>query len=268
MKKTFLTNLLFLLAILLVTGSSASAETTSVCIDCHGGLSGQLGEIPTAEWHTSIHARHRVSCHDCHGGDPTDYVNAMTAERGFIGVPEYAEVPAFCGRCHVGVEEDYRESLHGQVVEFGGPNCVTCHENHAVQVATIDLINEVSCSRCHSYDKPALIKEEISTTEGVLSRLESSVASLYRVGFDIGRLQDDLFSTRNNFRRLFHSVDIEKIRAETAGFDAALEETKATIDELEKTLGRRKIAGGALVLLLILGGCVALLIRRTYEDHK
>jgi hypothetical protein len=79
----------------------------------------------------------------------------MTAERGFIGVPDYAEVPAFCGRCHVGVEEDYRASLHGQVVEFGGPNCVSCHENHAVQVATIDLINEVSCSRCHSYDKPA-----------------------------------------------------------------------------------------------------------------
>ncbi len=268
MKKTFLIKLLLLLTILLLVGSSAYAATTNVCIDCHGGLSGQLGEIPTAEWHTSIHARHRVSCHDCHGGDPTDYVEAMSAQRGFIGVPGYAEVPAFCGRCHVGVEEDYRESLHGQVVEFGGPNCVTCHENHAVQVATIDLINEVSCSRCHSYDKPALVKQEISATEEMLSRLEVSIASLYRVGFDTGRLQDDLFSTRNNFRRLFHSVDIEKIRAETAGFDAELEETKATVNELEETLGQRKIAGGALVLLLLLGGCIALLIRRTYEHHE
>jgi len=267
MKKIFLTNLLFFLAILLLTGSLASAAA-NVCIECHSGLSGQLGEIPTAEWHTSIHARHRVSCHDCHGGDPTDYVEAMSAKRGFIGVPEYAAVPAFCGRCHVGVEEDYRESLHGQVVEFGGPNCVTCHENHAVQVATIDLINEVSCSRCHSYDKPALIKQEISATEEMLSRLEGSIASLYRVGFDTGRLQDDLFSTRNNFRRLFHSVDIEKIRSETAGFNTELEETKATVNELEERLGQRKIAGGALVLLLILGGCIALLIRRTYESHE
>ncbi len=267
MKKILLRNLFFLLMFFLLTGSIASADD-SVCIECHGGLSGQLGEIPTAEWHTSVHATHRVSCHDCHGGDPTDYVEAMSPDRGFIGVPDYAEVPAFCGRCHVGVEEDYRASLHGQMLEFGGPNCVSCHESHAVQVATIDLINEVSCSRCHSYDKPALIKQEISDTEAMLSRLETSIASLYRVGFDTGRLQDELFSTRNNFRRLFHSVDIEKIRSETAAFDADLAETKATIDGLEETLGQRKLAGGALVLLLILGGCIALLIRRTYEDHE
>lgn len=268
MKKILQVNLFFFLALLLLVGSTAFAATTNVCIDCHSGLSGQLGEIPTAEWHTSVHARNRVSCHDCHGGDPTDYDEAMSAERGFIGVPGYAEVPAFCGRCHVGVEEDYRASLHGQVVEFGGPNCVTCHENHAVQVATIDLINEVSCSRCHSYDKPALIKQEISATEEMLSRLEVSIASLYRVGFDTDRLQDDLFSTRNNFRQLFHSVDIDKIRAEIAGFDAELEETKTTINELEETLSQRKIAGGGLVLLLILGGCIALLIRRTYEKNE
>ncbi len=267
MKKILLTNVLFFGAFVLLTGFSAAASP-SVCIECHGGLSGQLGEIPTAEWHTSVHSRSRVSCHDCHGGDPTDYVEAMSADRGFIGVPVYAEVPAFCGRCHVGVEEDYRASLHGQVVEFGGPNCVTCHENHAVQVASIDLINEISCSRCHTYDKPALIKQEISDTEAMLSRLDNSIASLYRVGFDTGQLKDELFSTRNNFRRLFHSVDIDKIRAETAGFDADLEETKATINALEETLGQRKIVGGAFVLLLILGGCIALLIRRTYENKE
>ena len=258
--------MLFFLLTFVVTFSAVAG--TNVCIDCHSGLAGQLGEIPTAEWHTSIHARHRVSCHDCHGGDPTDYIKAMTAERGFIGVPGYSEVPAFCGRCHVGVEEDYRESLHGQVVDFGGPNCVTCHENHAVQVATIDLINEVSCSRCHSYEKPALIKEEIRATEAMLSRLEFSVASLYRVGIDTRRLEDEIFATRNSFRRLFHSVDIEKIKAETASFDADLEQTKATIGQLETTLGKRKLAGGALVLLLILGGCVALLIRRTYQENE
>ncbi len=268
MKKIFLTNLFFLSVFLVLVATSTFAEASSVCVECHSGLSGELGEIPAAEWHTSVHAQHRVSCHDCHGGDPTDYVEAMSAQRGFIGVPDYADVPAFCGRCHVGVEEDYRASLHGQAVEFGGPNCVSCHENHAVQVANIDLINDVSCSRCHTYDKPAVIKQEISNTEAMLSRLESSIASLYRVGFDTGRLQDELFSTRNNFRRLFHSVDIDKIRAETAGFDADLEETKATVNELEETLGQRKIAGGALVLLMILGGCIALLIRRTYENHE
>lgn len=266
--KKILIRVQLLLFLPLFVATLSAAAVTNVCVDCHGGLAGQLGEIPTAEWQSSVHARQRISCHDCHGGDPADYVNAMTAERGFIGVPEYSAVPSFCGRCHVGVEQDYRNSLHGQVVDFGGPNCVSCHESHAVQVATIDLINEVSCSRCHSYEKPALIKAEISDTEAMLSRLEASIASLYRVGVDTSRLEEELFATRNSFRRLFHSVDIDKIRAETAGFDADLEQTKATIDELETTLGKRKLAGGALVLLLILGGCIALLIRRTYQDNE
>jgi hypothetical protein len=49
-------SVLFSDAIVLLTGFNASAAAASVCIECHGGLSGQLGEIPTAEWHTSIHA--------------------------------------------------------------------------------------------------------------------------------------------------------------------------------------------------------------------
>lgn len=268
MKKILILFLLVCAALPLLAVQSAVAAPENVCIDCHGGLAGELGAIPVAEWQTSVHARHRISCHDCHGGDPTDYVKAMTAERGFIGVPEYTAIPAFCGRCHVGVEEDYRDSLHGQILEFGGPNCVTCHENHAVQVATIELINEVSCTRCHSYEGPAAIKEQISATEKMLSQLEASLASLYRVGIDTSRLQDELFSTRNNFRRLFHSVDIDKIRAETAQFDADLEQTKTTISEYEDTLGKRKLAGGVLVLLLLLGGCIGLLIRRSYHENE
>ncbi len=262
--------LLFFLfaAALLFSGQPSFAATTTVCIECHGDLPGDLGEVPVAEWQTSVHARYQTSCHDCHGGDPTDYAMAMTAERGFIGVPEYEDIPAFCGRCHVGVEEDYRESLHGQVLAFGGPNCATCHDNHAVQVATIDLINEDSCSRCHSYERPALIKEEISATETMLSQLETSIAALYRVGIDTSRLEDELFATRNDFRRLFHSVDIDKIRAQTAQFHSDLEQTKAAVAELEDTMGQRKLAGGALVLLLLLGGCIGLLIRRSYHDQE
>jgi len=30
-------------------------------------------------------AANGISCHDCHGGDPTDYEMAMTPERGFAG---------------------------------------------------------------------------------------------------------------------------------------------------------------------------------------
>lgn len=252
---------------LLLTGSLAVAAEETVCIQCHGGLDGHLGE-PVAQWRTSVHAANGISCHDCHGGDPTDFEMAMSPERGFIGVPEYAGVPDFCGRCHVGVKEDYLASAHGQALEVGGPNCVTCHENHAIQLASIDLINENTCSMCHDYERAARVKNEISSTEASLTKLEASVAALHRVGIDTQRLKEELFASRNAFRRLFHTVNIEKIKSQTAQFDQDLSETKATISDYENRLGQRKLIGGVFVALLVVGGIVALLIRRTYQNKE
>ncbi len=243
-----------------------AAEET-VCIQCHGGLDGHLAE-PVGLWRTSVHAANGISCHDCHGGDPTDFAMAMSPERGFIGVPEYEKVPDFCGRCHVGVKDDYMASAHGQALAMGGPQCVVCHENHAIQLATIDLINQDSCSRCHDYQRAEQVKREISATETTLTKLEASVASLHRVGIDTERLKEELFASRNSFRRLFHTVNIDKIKQQTATFDQELSETKSIISDYENRLGQRKLVGGAVVLLLLLGGCIALLIRRSYHDEE
>jgi hypothetical protein len=264
--KVFYTILLVMFFVLQFVSPVTAAEDT-VCIQCHGGLDGHLGE-PVEQWRTSVHSANGISCHDCHGGDPTDFEMAMTPERGFIGVPDYDKVPDFCGRCHVGVKEDYLASAHGQALEVGGPQCVICHGNHAVEVATIDLINQESCSRCHEYDRAARVKEEISATEANLTKLETSVASLHRVGIDTERLKEDLFSTRNSFRRLFHTVNIDKIKSQTAKFDQELSETKAAIGDYENALGQRKLIGGGIVLLLLLGGCIGLLIRKSYHDEE
>lgn len=258
---------MFILLSLFLTSSLAAAAEDTVCIQCHGGLDGHLGE-PVGQWRTSVHAANGISCHDCHGGDPTDFEMAMAPERGFIGVPEYNAVPDFCGRCHVGVKEDYLASAHGQAIDAGGANCVMCHENHAIQLATIDLINENSCSRCHDYERAARVKDQISATETSLAKLETSVAALHRVGIDTERLKEDLFASRNSFRRLFHTVNIDKIKSQTAEFDRELSETKATILDYENRLGQRKLVGGVIVALLILGGIIALLIRRTYHDKE
>lgn len=244
----------------------ATAEDT-VCIQCHGGQDGRLGE-PVGQWRTSVHAANGISCHDCHGGDPTDFAMAMTPERGFVGAPEYNKVPDFCGRCHVGVKEDYLASAHGLALDAGGAQCVICHGNHGIQLATIDLINEESCSRCHDYERAANVKQVISSTEVTLTKLEASVADLHRVGFDMERLKEDLFAQRNGFRRLFHTVSPEKIKQQKAEFDEGLAATREQVSAYEDQIGQRKIVGGAVVLLLLLGGCVALLIRRSYHDEE
>lgn len=251
---------------LLFLPAMVSAEET-VCIQCHGAQEGRLGE-PVVQWRSSVHAPNAISCHDCHGGDPTDFAMAMSPERGFVGVPEYAAVPEFCGRCHVGVKDDYLASAHGQALEVGGPQCVLCHGNHEIQLATINLINEESCSRCHDYQRAANVKQVISATETTLSELEASVAALHRVGFDMERLTDDLFAQRNGFRRLFHTVSPEKIKLQKSEFDAGLAETREQVAGYEDEIGRRKIVGGGIVLLLLLGGCVALLIRRSYHEEE
>lgn len=258
--------LLTMAFVLLLLPVAASAEET-VCLQCHAGQEGRLGE-PVAQWRNSVHAANGISCHDCHGGDPTDFELAMSPESGFLGVPEYSAVPDFCGRCHVGVKEDYLASAHGQALDVGGAQCVVCHGSHAIQQASIDLINETSCSRCHDYQRAATVKQVISSTEATLLELETSVAALHRVGFDMERLKDDLFAQRNGFRRLFHTVSPEKIKRQQAEFDAGLAVTREQVAEYEREIGQRKIIGGGVVLLLLLGGCVALLIRRSYHEEE
>lgn len=253
------------LILLFCAGSALAAD--SVCLQCHGGLEGNLGE-PVGLWQQSIHAENGISCHDCHGGDHSDFAMAMEPDRGFLGVPDYTDVPAFCGRCHVGVLEDYEKSAHGAALANGGPNCVMCHENHKVVKASIDLINPDSCSRCHDYERAEKVKGVISETEAKLQSLELSVASLHRVGIDVEKIGGELFSTRNAFRRLFHTVNAEKLQQQKSAFDSDLAEIGAQVGDIEEQLSQRKLIGGIIVVLLVLAGCVALLIRQTYHREE
>ena len=148
MKSTVRFVVLLGLGLLVFAVGHAVAADESVCLQCHAGMDGRLSE-PIGLWQTSVHAENGVSCHDCHGGDPTDFAMAMSPERGVIGAPEYTDVPVFCGRCHVGISEEYQAGAHGQAIESGGAQCVVCHGNHAIQKVSLDLINEETCSQCH-----------------------------------------------------------------------------------------------------------------------
>lgn len=253
------------LTLLFWAGLALAADT--VCLQCHSGQDGRLGQ-PVGEWQQSIHAENGISCHDCHGGDPSDFALAMSPERGFLGAPEYADVPAFCGRCHLGVREDYEASAHGKALANGGPQCVMCHGDHQVVKASIGLINPDSCSRCHEYERAEKVKDVISETEAKLQSLEISVASLHRLGIDVENLAGELFSKRNAFRRLFHTVKVEKLQQQKSGFDSDLAEIGAQVGDIEEQLSQRKLVGGILVVLLVLAGCIALLIRQTYHKEE
>ena len=254
-----------LLAILAPAYAEGEAET--VCLQCHGGQPGKLG-APVRDWAGSVHQRNGVSCHDCHGGDPTDFANAMSPERGFIGVPDYGQVPKFCGRCHVGVLADYLESAHGRKVAEGGAQCVICHGNHAVREADLELINERDCSRCHEYGRAAEIKSALAETDARFAAIVGDLERLKRLGVDVERMKGKHFDLRNRFHRVFHSVEVEKVRAETGGVQAELATVRAQIEELDGRFARRKVWGGIVVGLLIVLGVVLLQVRHTYADEE
>lgn len=248
-------------------GLARAQATETVCIECHGAQSGRLGE-PVGLWRQSIHAANGISCHSCHGGDPTDFAMAMSPERGFLGVPRGEEIPDFCGRCHAGVKEDYLRSAHGEALGAGGPQCVTCHGNHGVVAASPALINPQDCSRCHDYGRAEEIKAAVVQTDRMISDLEQALAALHRLGIATREMKGEIFALRNEFHRLFHSVDVERVRAQTAGFQQELEEIRLRVAAVEDQLARRKLWGGVVVALLVLGGILALLIHKTYLEEE
>jgi hypothetical protein len=260
------------LAIMLLFPLPASAADTgsgkqeTVCLQCHGDQSGMLGKSVTL-WRKSIHAANNISCHDCHGGDPSDSDNAMNPERGFLSVPEEKAIPAFCGRCHVGVREDYLASDHGQALGDGGPQCVTCHGNHAVRRASLELINQQTCTQCHSFKRAAIIKGALVDTDGKITTLEQNLAELRRVGISVKSMEGQLFALRNDFHRLFHSVDVKKVRSETSRFQKGLGKISDKIALIRNKLAKRKFWGGAAVLLLVFAGLIFILLRRTYQNE-
>ena len=247
-------------------GFSFAAEE-SVCLQCHAGMDGYLAE-PVGLWRTSVHAENGVSCHDCHGGDPTDFELAMSPESGFIGVPEYEEVPKFCGSCHIGVKEDYDASAHGMALGSGGAQCVMCHGNHAVKRADLTLINEESCSRCHEYDRAAEIRAALAEIDTTINGLDQEIGSLFRVGISTRDMSGELFAVRNDFHRLFHNVDVEAVKAQSASFMEKLGKIDSQVKSINNDLGQRKLVGGVVIALLIIAGILLLMLRHTYPSSK
>jgi hypothetical protein len=239
----------------------------TVCVECHGGQPGPLGE-PVEQWRTSVHAENGISCHDCHGGDPTDYAMAMSPDRGFIGAPDYMDVADFCGRCDVGVADAYKGGAHGQALEAGAAQCVTCHGNHEIQRANLDLINEDACSQCHSYERAALIRLSLVETDAMIDSTEGDLERLYRLGFAVDEMEDGLFNQRNSFHRIFHGVDVERVRTETANVQAEVGKIKTEVAEIDTTIQERKLWGSVVLGLFILAGVIFLLVRKAYEEEE
>jgi hypothetical protein len=244
--------------------AEAAGAADIVCIQCHGKLPEKYSQ-PVRLWQGSIHAENGIACNSCHGGDPKDSVNAMSPARGFLGAPRERDIPAFCGRCHVGVLKDYLTSLHGKALGKGGPTCVTCHGNHNVVKATLELINEKSCSRCHNYQQAEKIKAAMAATEKRIVAIDAGIAAYKQQGIDTDRLEKGLFAIRNSFHSLFHSVDSARVGMESVRIQAELQKLDDRLKGIDELQRQRKLIGAFAVAGALLGALLLHLLRKTYD---
>ena len=132
------------------------------CAKCHSNpnLTKEYQiEIPQAasQYMDSIHGNALLkmglivapSCDDCHG------VHTIKRAVDRDSPINHANVAKTCGKCHLGIEQTYDKSIHGQLLAKGdqrGPVCIDCHSAHQIVNPTgnnFKAISDERCGKCH-----------------------------------------------------------------------------------------------------------------------
>ena len=119
-----------------------------------------------------------ATCNDCHRAHlilPADSAESSVNRRN---------IPATCGRCHVGIVEVYDQSAHGVALATGrrnatghqAPVCVDCHSAHGIVRADqpqwfLSVVDE--CGSCHE----RLYETYFETYHGKVTRLGFTLAA-------------------------------------------------------------------------------------------
>ena len=165
-----------------------------VCSTCHADMAVVVkyhihAESPFQEYLKSVHGRAlyreglldvAAVCTDCHG------VHDIQG----AGTPHLkAKDPATCGRCHVLVFEEYKQSIHGRAALEGNvdaPLCVDCHGEHGVTspqdpaAPTAKTHVPDTCSACHA-------RPEIMSKYGIPEdRIRTFIGSLHGIAVGLG----------------------------------------------------------------------------------
>lgn len=133
------------------------------CAACHSnrGLTEEYQmRLPeaAAQYQDSIHGRALLkmglivapSCNDCHGVH--DIKRAVDRDSPI----HKSNVARTCGKCHVGIEQTYERSVHGQLLAKGdrrGPVCTDCHTAHEVETPQnghFKMASDARCGKCHA----------------------------------------------------------------------------------------------------------------------
>jgi hypothetical protein len=164
------------------------------CSICHENMAVVIKynihrETPYQEYMGSVHGKalfkaglvsFAAVCTDCHG---------VHNIQGVADPHRMAKRPETCGKCHVLIFDEYKESLHGKEALKGNvdaPLCVDCHGEHGItsplNKAAPTSAGKIpdTCSKCHA-------RPEIMQKYGIPSdRIKSFIESLHGIAIGFG----------------------------------------------------------------------------------
>jgi hypothetical protein len=165
-----------------------------LCSTCHENQAVVVkyhihAETPYQEYRQSVHGKalfekglltFAAVCTDCHGVH-----NIQGVGQGIL----MAKQPATCGRCHVLILDEYKDSIHGREALKGNsdaPLCVDCHGEHKL-MSPQDERSSASrgrvpdtCSSCHA-------RPEVMRKYGVPEdRIQTFIESMHGIASGFG----------------------------------------------------------------------------------
>jgi hypothetical protein len=119
------------------------------CADCHKKHDTEVLSL----YSSSVHAKSKLTCNRCHGGDVLATEKEKAHAGNFVGMPDPKQIISMCGSCHKPQLAMYKDGAH--VTETQGKprlDCSQCHGAHAVGSPTRNFSFAYFCAGCHGLE--------------------------------------------------------------------------------------------------------------------
>lgn len=279
--------------------NAAGDDRTAVCVDCHGVHGIRAVKDPRSRVHPTQVADTCARCHNdtvlmarygLQTNQPAAYKTSVHArslyDRGDLSAPTCNDchgshgaappgvqsVAQVCGTCHTREATLFRETEKKKGLNLAPCiQCVVCHDNHAVQPPTDEMVGvgpKSTCTSCHGPDDPPYRAADKMgrSVQGLSARLAEAHKLLdraERAGMEVSADRFALRTGQNQLveaRVLAHSFDEERflaaVREGMGSADAGVAAAERAFAEL-----RHRRLGLAVSLVVIAGVMIALALK-------
>lgn len=252
----------------------------ATCNKCHGDAAYMKDyKIPTDQYEkfkTSVHGiallekgdKNAPSCNRCHG------------DHG-ASPPEVTSVNKVCGVCHVLNAQMFDESPHKVAFDKNDiPECVACHNNHAITPASDEMLGSGMhsvCIKCHKpgddgYNAGVEMKRMIDSLIADVDLANKAILEAEQKGMDVSDAKFDyndikkvLITTKN----IIHYSNIDKFRENIdAGFKITNNAKVVGNEAVADYYFRRWGLGVSTFFITLLVVVLYLKLRKIERKHK